>query len=61
MVELEGLDVSGSVTLEELFDLLSKSSFTAGDVHVDGYWLPLKAVSNNFRNQLRCRCSHAVL
>lgn len=61
MVELEGLDVSGFVTLEELFDLLSKSSFTAGDVHDDGYWLPLKAVSNDFKNQLGCGCSHTVL
>lgn len=34
---LEGLDVIGFVVLDELFVLRSKSSFTAADVHEDGY------------------------
>lgn len=46
MIELEGLE------LEEPFDLASKRSFTAEDVHDEGYWLPLKAMRNIFQTEV---------
>ena len=52
MIELEELDVIGPVELEEPFDLASKRSFTAEDVHDEGYWLPLKAMRNIFRTEV---------
>ena len=58
--ELEGFELIGFDVLEDLFDVGSKSSFTAPDVH-DGYWLPLKVVRSKIENQLKNKCPYSIL